>query len=845
MLKAGWTSLMARKLRLVMSAFAIILGVAFVAGSFIFTDTLGRAFDGIVAGSVGDVIVQPVGSSTIDGPQTSRTVPAGLVDELAGVAGAARVDGNVTYSGAFVIDSDGKLIGGQGAPALGVNYTGGPAADGREFGTIDTGRWPERSGEVVLDAVTAARSGYAVGDAVPVLTPGEPPRVDATLVGTVSFGGGIVGASVAVFETEQAQALFLGGADSFNDVWVSREPGVSQDELKAAVDEVLPAGYESVTGAVAADQAANSIGQALSFINTFLLVFAAVALVVGAFLIVNTFSILVAQRSRELALFRAIGATRTQVTRSVVLEAVAIGLVGSTAGLALGAALAKLIQVLFGQFGLDLSGTPLAFGWKPVVAAYATGMLFTVLAAYFPARRAGKVPPVAAMRDDAVVAESSMHRRAVLGSVLIGLGIAGLGVGLFLPDAPRPLIFLGLGILGVLLGVALTSPILGRPLLAVFGAAYRRLFGAVGAMAHENSLRNPRRTAATASALMIGLTLVAMMSVFGASAKASIDRIVEQNAAADFVVSNPVGQPFAPSVSDRLASVEGVEDVVRVRGASIEVDGSSEFAFGVEPGRFDSVIPLAMVEGSLADVGPGSLAVSGNVEDIAIGDTVTVTHAGESVELTVASVFERTPVLGNVDYVLDLGTMATLGVPELDALTYVTADGTVPLDEVQASLDASVADVPVVTVNDQAGYAEQLRGPVDQLLFIIYALLGLAVVIAVLGIVNTLALSVIERTREIGLLRAVGLSRRQLRRMIRLESVVIAVLGAALGVGLGIAFGVAVQRSLVDEGFEVLRIPVTQLGAFVLLAAVVGVLAAWWPGRRAANLDVLEAIATE
>lgn len=844
MFKAGWKSLLARKVRLVMSAFAITLGVAFVAGSFIFTDTLGRTFDGIVAGSVGDVIVRPAGASTVEN-QSARTIPARVVDELRAVDGVERVDGNVTYSGAFVIDADGKVMGGQGAPALGVNYTGGPAADGRPFGALESGQWPERAGEVVLDVVTAERSGYAIGDPVPVLTPGDPPRVEARLVGTVDFGGGLVGASVAVFETRYAQEIFLGGQDVYSDVWVTRQSDVSQEEVRAGVEALLPSDLEAVTGAAAAEEAGNSIGQALSFINTFLLVFAAVALVVGAFLIVNTFSILVAQRSRELALFRAIGATRTQVTRSVVLESVVMGLVGSTLGLLLGVGLARLIQVLFGRFGLDLSGAGLAFTWKPVVAAYAVGMVFTVLAAYLPARRAALVPPVAAMRDDVVVAESSMHRRVVMGTTLIGLGVVGLAVGLFVPEAPRPLVFLGLGILGVLLGVALTSSLLGRPLLALFGAAYRRLFGAVGTMAHENALRNPRRTAATASALMIGLTLVSMMSVFGASAKASIDKLVAENAAADFVVSNPVGAPFAPSVTERIRSVEGVGDVLRVRGASLEVHDEGRFAFGIEPEDFARVMPVAMVEGSLADLDRSSVAVSDAVEDVSVGDTVVVTYAGRTAELTVRSVFERSPILGNVDYVLDLRTMAELGVAELDALTYVTADGTVPLDALQVSLDEAVADIPVVTVNDQEGYAEQLRGPVDQLLFIIYALLGLAVVIAVLGIVNTLALSIIERTREIGLLRAVGLSRRQLRRMIRLESVVIAVLGAALGVGLGIAFGVAVQRSLVDEGFEVLQIPAAQLAVFVVLAGVVGVLAAWWPGRRAANLNVLQAIATE
>lgn len=842
MLRAGWKSLMARKLRLAMSAFAIVLGVSFVAGSFIFTDTLGRAFGGIVEGGVGDVIVRPAGAGVET--QSQRTIPGPLVAELAEVEGAARADGNVGYFGAFVIDKDGRVVGGQGAPAIGGNYTDAPAADGREFGVMEEGRPPKRAGEVVLDTATVERTGYRLGDTVPILTPGTPPRTEAELVGTMRYSGGTIGASVAVFETATAQELFLEGEDAFNEVWVTRESGVSQEELAERVREVVPEDLEVVTGAEAAAEAEDSIGQALSFINTFLLVFAAVALVVGAFLIVNTFSILVAQRSRELALFRAIGATRRQVSRSVVLESLVVGFIGSTLGLALGVVLALLIRLLFGVIGLDLSATPLAFTWKPLVASYAVGMLVTLVAAYLPSRRAGQVAPVAAMHDDLVVAESSMRRRVVVGLTLVVLGIAGVAIGLFVDDAP--LIFLGVGILFVLLGVAGTSPLLGRPVLAAFGAVYRRLFGAVGVMAHENSLRNPRRTAATASALMIGLTLVSMMSVFGASAKASIDKIVAENAAADFVVSNPIGQPFPASVTDQIAQVDGVEQITRVRGTVAEVSGSSEFIVGVEPESLSAIVDIPTTEGELSALGEYEVAVSSDVTGVAIGDTVSVAvPVGDPLELTVAAVFEPTPVLTGVSYLVDLATYAALGVPEEDSSAYVTADGTVPLPELQDAISDAVANYPLVTVTDQEGFAEQLRAPIDQLLYMIYALLGLAVLIAILGIVNTLALSVLERTREIGLLRAVGLSRRQLKRMVRLESIVIAVLGATLGVGLGIAFGVAVQRALAGQGIEVLQIPVTQLAVFVVLAGIVGVLAAWWPGRRAAKLNMLEAIATE
>lgn len=844
MLRSSWKSLLARKVRLAMSAFAIVLGVSFVAGSFIFTDTLARAFGGIVEGSVGDVVVRPAGTDLE--VQSARTIPATLIDDLAAVEGAERADGNVNYFGAFVIDKDGRVVGGQGAPAVGGNYTGAPAADGREYGVIESGRAPERTGEVVLDTATVETTGYRLGDIVPILTAGDPPRTEAELVGIASFSGGTVGASVAMFDTETAQELFLAGEDAFHEVWVTRASGVSQEELAEAVREVVPDGFEVLTGAAAAEEAENSIGEALGFINTFLLVFAAVALVVGAFLIVNTFSILVAQRSRELALFRAVGATRKQVTRSVVFESLVVGFIGSTLGLVLGVGLAMLIRVLFGFIGLDLSATPLTFTWKPVVAAYAVGMLVTVVAAYLPSRRAGKVPPVAAMRDDVVVAESSMHRRVILGLALVVLGVAGMAVGLFVEDAPRPLIFLGGGILFVLLGVAGTSPLLGRPVLAAFGAAYRRLFGAVGTMAHENSLRNPRRTAATASALMIGLTLVSMMSVFGASAKASIDKIIQENAAADFVVSNPIGQPFPASVTDQVAEVEGVDQVIRVRGSMAQLDGSAQFIIGLEPEPLASIVDIPMAEGELSDLGANDVAVSTDVAGVSIGDTVTTElPTGGTMDLTVRAIYEPTPVLTGVSYVVDLPTLAALGAPEEDSSVFVTADGSVALAELQTAITEAVADYPLVAVNDQEGYAEQLRAPIDQLLNIIYALLGLAVLIAILGIVNTLALSVIERTREIGLLRAVGLSRRQLRRMVRLEAIVIAVLGAVLGVGLGIGFGVAIQRALAGDGIEVLEIPVTQLVVFVVLAGIVGVLAAWWPGRRAANLNVLQAIAAE
>jgi putative ABC transport system permease protein len=848
-LRATWRSVFARKLRLFLSAFAVILGVAFVAGSYIFTDTLDRAFTGLTSGAVGDVIVRPSGTGEGGGPGAagSRTVPGALVPELAAVPGAARADGRITNFGTFVVTKAGKLIGGQGPPGIAVNHSEGPAAHGVPSAVLESGRWPAADDEVLLDESTARKSGYLLGERVALVTATEQGRIEATFVGTASFGGSaLVGASVVMFDTHRAQQLYTDGKDAYSAIWVTAAPGTSQEQLQAAVTRSLPRGFEASTGDATAKRASTRIDKALSFVTTFLLVFAGVALTVGAFLIVNTFSILVAQRSRELALLRAIGASRRQVARSVLLEAGVVGLVGSAAGLALGFVLAVGIKLLFGRIGLDLSANDLVLQPRTVVVSFAVGLLVTLAAAYLPARRAGRVAPVAAMRDDATLAESGLRWRLVVGSVLLVAGVAAMGAGLA-GYGSQPTYVLGAGTFGVLVGTALLSPVLGRPVLAALGWAYRRGFGAVGLMAEQNARRNPRRTAATASALMIGVALVTMMSVLGASTKASLDKSLAQDIVADFVVSNAVGQAFSASVAEDVAKVPGVAEVAKVRGAALQIDGERHFAAGIEPGPLTRVTRPTVVSGSLADLDSSSIAVSTELatdKRLRVGSPVTVEYAGEKSPLTVVATYTRNSALES-DATMSIEGFDALGVPPTDRTVYLTAQPGANRSALGRDLSAVVADLPTVTVNDQASFAAEQRRPIDQLLFIVYALLGLAVVIAVLGIVNTLALSVIERVREIGLLRAVGLSRRQLRTMLRLESVAIALLGAVLGIVLGLAFALALQRSLVDDGIDVLAIPGGQLALFVAVAALVGVLAALWPGRRAARLDVLRAISTE
>ena len=853
MLRAALKSLFARKLRLLLSGFAVVLGVAFVAGTLIFTDTLESSFEEIFTQTTPDVVVRPettsVGAGAFTGAD-ARTVPAALVGELAALDGVARADGNVSSQGVYVIGADGKVVGANGAPGIAVNWNDAPAADGSQAVAVVDGRVPEREGEVALDLKTAATAGYQVGDTVALVTTGEQPQLSAELVGTVRFGstGNLVGATLTVFETEAAQDLFLGGADVFTDVAVTTQDGTTADEVAAEVAPLLPEGVEARVGEEVAEENQTALQEGLSFINTFLLVFAFIALFVGGFLILNTFAILVAQRTRELALYRALGASRQQVTRSVLLEALITGVLAATTGLVLGFVLAQALKALFGVIGLELGDAPLVFRPGTAVAAYAIGVLVTMLAAYFPARRAAKVPPVAAMRDDVSIPTSSLHRRSLQGGVLLVLGAIGMALGLAgTGSGSVPLWLLGAGVVAVLVGAAEIAPVVGPPVVRVLAAPYPRLFGTTGRLARENAQRNPRRTAATASALMIGLALVTTFAILGASASDSIDRIVDDGLDADYVVSNAVQVPFSTSVAADVAAVDGVAEVAAYRAGFGQVDGEDTFLAAFEPAPMLRAIGLRSVDGDLGSLEDGSVLVSedrADADGLALGDTLELTLPAGSQELEVVGVYADSQLVG-ATLVVAPETLEQGGVTPADNLVYVTREADADPEAVTAGLEEALSGLPTVTLKDQDAFAAEQRAPVDQLLAIVYALLGLAIVIAALGIVNTLALSVIERTREVGLLRAVGMSRRQLRTRVRLEAVAISVLGALLGVVLGLAFGGSLQRAIADQGIEVLTIPWVQLVLFVVAAGLVGVLAAVWPARRAARLDVLRAVTTE
>ena len=832
MLRATLRSLLARKLRLLLSAAAVVLGVAFVSGALVLTDTLGRVFDDLFQSTSDGTDVEVRGRALFEGDQgtTRAPVPAAVVDRLRQVPGVAAVTADVVGY-AQVVGKDGKAYGSNGPPTFGQNYDASPLTSPY---TLRVGA-PPGPGEVAVDARTAQQTGYVVGDRVPVLLPqGQRTFV---LSGVFGFGANdnVGGASIAAFEQGLAQELFAAPGEVAS-VRLAAD-GVGPQELRDRVAAVLPAQAEALTGADSAQQQADQVKGFFGFFRTFLLVFAGIALFVGAFLIFNTFTILVAQRQRELALLRALGASKGQVTLSVVAESVLVGLVASLLGLGLGVVVAKGLQALINAFGGALPSGPLVLAPRTVVVSLLTGLVVTVLAALLPARRAAAVPPVAAMRD-AAAPERSLRRGSIVGAVLLAAGAAVLGVGL-----RGELALVGAGALVCFLGVAALSPLLSRPVARLVGAPLTR--AVPGRLGRLNAMRNPQRTAATAAALMIGLALVTAVGVLGASAKASVEQVVADSVGAEVIVQGTGFQGFPSAIADVLAGTDGVSAVDRVRAEQAQLGDSTTVVTALAPAAIGRGVRLERADGELA-LGPGRLLLSrtqAQASGAAVGDRLTLRLArGSARELTLVGTYEDSQLVGPV--LLDLASAADGFSSRTDTVLLVSAEEGTDTAALVAAAEAATVDYPTVQVLDQTSFVADTASDIDVVLSIINVLLALSVLIAVLGIVNTLALSVLERTRELGLLRAVGLGRRQVRRMVTVEAVSVAVFGALLGIAVGSVFGLALQRALADEGLTELRFPVGRLVLFVLVAALAGVVAALLPARRAARLDVLQAIAT-
>ncbi|MCW2776778.1 MAG: putative transport system integral rane protein [Frankiales bacterium] len=832
MLRATLRSLLSRKLRLLLSALAVVLGVSFVSGAFVLTDTLGKVFDDLFSRIDDKTAVQVQGEELFagDGGSQRSPVPASLLTALERVDGVAAATGDVTGY-AQVVKRTGKAYS-TNAPALGQNWDPSPATSPY---TLRSGAGPVRPDEVALDATTASKTDFRPGDRVRLLLPVG--QRTFTVSGVFGFGDSdnLGGASIAAFAPDTARAL-LAKPGELEVVRLAAEPGVDEAALRDRVAKVLPPGVEALTGDAAAAQSADEIKGFFGFFQTFLLLFAGVALFVGAFLIFNTFTILVAQRQRELALLRALGASRGQVTVSVLVEALLVGLVASVLGLASGIGVAKGLQALISSFGGDLPSGPLLVQTRTVVVSLVTGLLVTVLAALLPARRAAAVPPVAAMRD-AVAPEHSLRRGTVVGAVLLVAGAVLLAVGL-----QGSLALVGLGALVSFLGVAGLSPQLARPVARLLGAPLAR--AVPGRLGRLNAMRNPRRTAATAAALMIGMALVTAVGVVGASAKASVEKIVQDAVAADVVVQTSGFQGLPAAVAEVVAKAPGVATVDHVRADQGRVGGRTVPVTALDDAAVGRSVRLTRVAGRL-DLRPGTLLLSkgeATRRSLAPGDTVAVTLArGGEQRLTVGGTYEDNQLVGGV--LLDASAAADFATTADAALLVRAAPGTSTAALVRA-VDTATLAYPTAQVLDQSAFIEDTTSRIDVVISIISVLLALSVLIAVLGIVNTLALAVLERTRELGLLRAVGLGRRQTRRMVTVEAVIVALFGALLGIAVGSVFGVALQRALADDGVSELRFPVGRLVLFLVVAGIAGVLAALLPARRAARLDVLQAIAS-
>ena len=836
MLRTTLRSLLARKLRLMLPGLAVVLGVAFVSGTFVLTDTLGKVFDDLFAGVNAGTSVTVHGVSAIEGDTGAHPpVDAALLDRVASVDGVAEAVGRVSGYAQLVVD--GEPVGTGRAPSIGVDVQ---PESRLETLTIREGEAPEGLGEVVIDKATADRAGIEVGDAVQVAL--QSGLRDVTVTGTVGFGDAdsFAGASLAAFDLPTAQEL-VGVPGTYQEIAVAAEDGVRDDELVRRIDAALPESAEAVTAEQSSAETAADIKDGLGFVNTALLVFAGISLFVGAFLIFNTFSMLVAQRARELALLRALGASRRQVTSSVLVEAMVVGLFASLVGFALGIGVAAGLRALLALLDIDLPEGDLVLAPRTFVVCVVVGVGVTVVAALLPARRASRVAPVEAMRESSPAEERSLRRRGLLGAVLLLAGVGALAAGLSAGELP----VVGLGAAVTFLGVATLSPLVARPVASALAAPFARL-GVPGRLGRANAVRSPRRTSATAAALMVGLALVSAVSVLGASLKASVDVVVDRSLGADFVLTSGSFQGFSPVVAERLREAPEFDAVLAYRFSRASVDGRQGRVAGVDPVAADRVLELDVVAGDLTDIADGGLAVSTDVAaelGLSVGDTVTVTWArtGEQPQVLEA-VYEPNQFLD--EYAVSEQTVVSNSPDQLLSAIGLTVEEGVPPADARRAVDAAVADLPTVEVEDRAEFVADQTGQVDQLLDAVTVLLVLSVVIAVLGIVNTLALSVVERTRELGLLRAVGLQRRQLRRMIRVESVVIALYGALLGLLVGAAFGWALVRALREQGVTEFALPVGRLTLVVVVAALAGVLAAALPARRAARLDVLAAVAS-
>ncbi|MFD8736828.1 ABC transporter permease [Streptomyces sp. NPDC059618] len=856
-LRTSMRNFFAHKGRMALSAVAVLLSVAFVCGTLVFSDTMNTTFDKLFAATSSDVTVSAKSASDT-GETTSDNgkppvMPASVLAQVRSAPGVKSAEGTVFSSAVTVVDADkDSLSPSSGAPTIVGSWNANEARTMK----VTSGAAPKGSGQVMIDADTADKHHLKLGDEIGVIS--AVGTHTAKISGIATFTVTNPGAAIFYLDTPTAQKTLVGQSGVYTNVNVTAAAGVSDARLKQDVTAATGGHYKVQTAKETADANRKDVGSFLDVMKYAMLGFAGIAFLVGIFLIINTFSMLVAQRTREIGLMRAIGSSRKQVNRSVLAEALLLGVTGSVLGVGAGIGIAVGLMKLMSMTGMNLSTDDLTVAWTTPVIGMVLGVVVTVLAAYLPARRAGKVSPMAALRDAGAPTDAKAGVvRAVLGLLLTGAGGFGLYLAADASKASQGSMWLGLGVVLSLLGFVVIGPLLASGVVRVLGAVLLRAFGPVGRMAERNALRNPRRTGATGAALMIGLALVACLSVVGSSMVASATDQLDKTVGTDFIIQNDKGQPFTPQAVEAVKKTPGLAHVTEYKateGDYTTPDGKTlknTDITAADP-SYATDLRTKTVAGKLQDAYlPDSMSVHENfakAHGIHLGSKIKIAFKdGATADLTVRAITSSDAVIDKGAKYMSIATLAKY-VPAdkmpLDAMVFASAKDGQQATAYKA-LKSSLHDYPQYQVRDQTDYKKALKDQIGQMLNLIYGLLALAIIVAVLGVVNTLALSVVERTREIGLMRAIGLSRRQLRRMIRMESVVIALFGALLGLGLGMGWGATAQKLLALEGLNVLEIPWPTIIAVFVGSAFVGLFAALIPAFRAGRMNVLNAIATD
>jgi putative ABC transport system permease protein len=843
MVLLAWRNIMRHKTRTGFLALCVVIGVSFVAGTFVLTDTMKSVFTEVFDEAYAGVDVSVRSQSDLGSEAARPPVPEDLVAAIEGVPGVGIVEGNVFTPGGRIFDADDKPVGNQFAPTFLASWP--QEADFNAFTIVD-GVPPTSAGEVVVDLGAADAGGFAIGDDIRVETMSG--LNTFKLVGIAEYGtsSNMGGASAVLFDLATAQAE-AGRDGAFDDIAIAASDGVDTRALRQDVQAAITDRYEAVTGTELSDESAQAINDGLAFFGTFLLVFAAVSLFVGAFIVYNTFGIVVAQRTREMALLRALGANGEQVIGSILLESLIIGLLASAIGLLGGLGMALGLTQLLAWIGFDIPTGSLVILPRTILVSIAGGVLVTMFAAVLPAVRAARVPPLAAVRSLASPSDSRRRGLLVGGLMMLAAGVAMVTVG----ASSANVTWLGLGALATVLGVALLAPSLVVPFVNAFAAPALRLRGTAGQLAEENASHSARRTATTASTLMIGTALIAASLVLAGSINTSTAKILDQGLQADLIVSAGGTAGIGPSATETVRGVDGVASVAAFRAGAFKIGPVTETvmatdASSLDPTNPDVMVDLDVVSGSIDAINEGGIAVSSRVADDhgwRVDDEIPAVFATGAHPLTIAAIYDVT-AFG--DYVISIETHTALFTESTDALAFVRVTDPASLPTVQAQItDALSIAAPAAQVETRDEFASSLSAQVDQLLSLITALVLLAVVIALLGVLITMLLSVLERTHELGLLRALGMDRSDIRSMVRWEAAIIATFGALLGVALGVGLGYALTRTLRDQGITTLAMPYRSLAVTVVLIALAGVVASIYPARRAARLNVLQAIATE